>query len=116
MTEAELHRAVAKYLAHALPLRCVWTTVGHGGGGRVRGAHLKAAGVRAGWPDVQLCWDGRLLCVELKAPKGRVSDAQRACHDDLIAAGAGVAVCRSIADVEAALREWGIPLRAVASA
>lgn len=51
--EKALHAAVAQFLARALPLRCPWTTVPLGGGGKIRGAHLKAAGTRKGWPDIE---------------------------------------------------------------
>lgn len=112
MTEAQLHRAVAAFMALGMPSDAVWTTFPAGGGGRVRGAMLKAAGLRAGWPDIQVLYKGRLHCLELKTKAGVVSNDQRACHRDLTRAGAEVFICRSVEDVCLALRCAGIPLRA----
>lgn len=119
MSEAQLHRQTAAYLAQALPEDCAWTTFPAGGGGRVRGAQLKAAGLRAGWPDVQILWyvgsnRGVFVCLELKTLKGRLSDEQIACHFDIRKAGGYVFVCRSLDEVEGFLRGFGIPLRATA--
>ena len=43
-----------------------------------------------------------------KTLTGTVSPVQRACHKALVRAGALVAVCRSIPDVEGTLRGWGL--------
>lgn len=112
MTEAQLHRQAAEYLAVALPPECVWTTFPAGGGGRVRGAMLKAAGLRAGWPDIQVLHDGKLHCLELKSKAGVVSQEQRDCHRAITRSGGEVYICRSLDDVDLALQCAGIPLRA----
>jgi hypothetical protein len=46
----------------------------------------------------------------LKAPQGRISDAQAWCHRQLRMAGAPVFVCHSIAEVKDALLSMGVPL------
>lgn len=110
--EAALHRAVAAYLRVALPEDAVWTTFPAGGGGRVRGAQLKAAGLMAGWPDIQILHHGKLICVELKAARGRLSDTQAATILRIQAAGGLTVLAYSVADVETMLRAYGVPLRA----
>jgi len=40
-----------------------------------------------GFPDLTIVGHGTIFCWELKGPRGRVSDAQRAWIDDLVAAG-----------------------------
>lgn len=121
MTEAQLHKAVADYLAVALPTEgCVWTTFPAGGGGKVRGAQLKGRGLRAGWPDIQIVWElgpahhsgCGVVCIELKTEVGALSAAQRSCHEAIYSAGGDVYVCRSVDDVHAALSRHSIPLRA----
>lgn len=120
MTEAQLHRAVAAFLTAALPEACVWTTFPAGGGGKTRGALLKAAGLRKGWPDIQILWHAehleryrlRFIGIELKTAKGRLSDEQIVCHNDIHRMGGSVLTCRSVDDVETLLRAKGIPLRA----
>lgn len=112
MTEAQLQRAVAGYLSWALT--APWTAMPAGGGGEMRGKILRGMGLRPGWPDLQLVGPGGVYYgIELKAEKGVLSKAQVECHSTIIAAGGHVAVCRSLEDVQAALRIWGIPLRAV---
>lgn len=48
----------------------------------------------AGWPDLVLCRPPRLLFLELKSEKGRLSEEQRSWLMDLSACGAEVAVIR----------------------
>lgn len=114
--ERALHNAVAAFLRAALPGDVAWTTVGHGGGGKVRGAQLKAAGVMPGWPDLQVLipygGHGRLLGIELKAARGRLSPEQIDCHQRIERAGGEAIVCRSVEEVETALRIRGVALKA----
>lgn len=112
MTEAQLHRAVAYYLAASLPSDVVWTTFPAGGGGKVRGAQLKSRGLRPGWPDVQLIYKGQFIGLELKTEKGALSDDQRACLAAIKKAGGIVFVCRNLDGVAFSLYQCGIPLRA----
>ena len=61
-------------------------------------------------------WDGRieggrLHGLELKSRAGRLSDAQVAYRDALLAAGGDYVVARTLDDVAFALAGWGVPLR-----
>ncbi len=115
--EQTLQIQVAQYLRLALRAPTLWTSIGHGGGGRVRGAKLKAAGVAKGWPDLIIMHPlpgGQytfVLGLELKSAKGRQSPEQRAMAVSFRAVGGHYAVCRSIDEVVAELRAIGIPLR-----
>jgi hypothetical protein len=102
---------VAQYLAAVLPPEVAWTAFPAGGGGKRRGAFLKAMGLRPGWPDIQIVYCGVYHGIELKARKGRHSDAQRAVLGHLAEDGARVTTCRDLDTVGAALRAWGIPTR-----
>ena len=113
--EQAFHIAVARYLDLALPPEYPWTTIGHGGGGKVRGAILKAMGVKPGWPDIIVLGARRVIGLELKAAKGRMSRDQVELHSALMRAGALVYVCRDLTDVESALRDSNILLRATFS-
>lgn len=110
--ERDLHKAVAEFLAVALPKSAVWTTFPAGGGGKVRGAHLKARGLMAGWPDIQIIYRGIFYGVELKAVDGRLSPEQRACADAILKAGGRYCFARSINSLEGWFAIFGIPLRA----
>lgn len=117
--EAALQAQVARYLDATLRPPSFWTAIGHGGGGLIRGAQLKRMGVKKGVPDIIVlhpvasagseygCW---LIGIELKAPKGRQSPEQVAVQAAFEQAGGMYHVCRSVEEVEDALRSDGIPL------
>jgi hypothetical protein len=73
VTEAELLTAV-RAACRQLPVRCYHTRY--------------SVGSEPGFPDLVIVGRGGVLFRELKGPRGRLSDAQRAWLDDLRAAGA----------------------------
>ena len=110
--EDNLHISVAQFLDLALPPDACWTTVEHGGRrGKREAARLKAKGIKPGWPDIHIVYRGRSINIELKAPGGTLSTAQKVMHERLTLAGALVYTATQIEQVEGFLR--GImPLRA----
>ena len=114
--EAQLHKAVAAYLRLALKPPTIWTTIGHGGGGKVRGAQLKAMGVMPGWPDILIMVPDEnatfIVGIELKAAKGTLSDDQKAMQKAFYSAGAVYHVARSVDMVATHLRAAGVTLYA----
>ena len=109
--EEDLQRTVVKFLRKHLVGNSVVFHVPNGGRrGFLEAQRFKRMGVLAGMVDLGVVNDGRLIGLELKAGKGRVSDTQAWCHRQLNAAGAYVFVCRSLDDVIAALKETGVPL------
>lgn len=113
--EQALQMAVARFLTFAAPegSGVEWTAFPAGGGGRRRGAFLKGMGLKAGWPDLLVVHAGQLHGIELKAPRtGRVSSRQGDTIQRLYRAGVTTHVCRSVEEVERALRLSGVPLRA----
>ena len=114
--EQALQQHVARFLTVALTGDAYFSALPLGGGGRLRGAILKGMGTAKGLPDIIVLNEGRAIFLELKAPKGRVTEAQHECHAALKRAGCPVYVCRSIDDVERALRDSGVPLRIVGEA
>ncbi len=100
-----------EFLDLALPPGARWSTFPAGGGGLVRGAQLKARGLKPGVPDILICYRSQTLAIELKRPKGSLSDDQKRCHAALRAAGITVATCHSVAEVETFLKHYcAIPL------
>ena len=112
-SEAQIHTAVEEYLSRALTPNVRWTTFPAGGGGRVRGAKLKASGLRAGWPDLQFVHPktGVLHTIELKASNGYMSDEQGDVINALCVSYAPSAGARSVVAVDRLLREWGFPMK-----
>jgi hypothetical protein len=78
----------------------------------VEAAKFRAMGLLAGLPDLGVMWPaGRTGWLEIKADGGRLTDLQRACHEDLRALGFSVETVRSIDEALAAVARWGCPIR-----
>ena len=74
---------------------------------------LKADGVLAGVPDIGVPLPhGKILWVEVKAPGGCLSPAQKAFRDHIMATGGMWALAYDISGVERACRLYEIPTRA----
>ena len=87
---------------------------------RAAGALRKAMGVRTGFPDLCVMWPGGFAGLELKAPPPAKVDKsdpdQLAWRDRFDACGWPWAMCRTFDEVEAFLRDIGVPLRLRAAA
>lgn len=115
--EADLQRAVVAALYAALPpnaiVQCCANEIRAGGAKGRRDQGLAVSmGVYAGFSDLIVIVGGRVLFLELKAPKGVLSPAQRAFRDRVCAQGFGWALVRSIDDALQALRDHNFPSRA----
>jgi hypothetical protein len=112
MTEAQFHRTVADYLDWCL-LPPAWYTTFPAGWfkGKVTGGILRGAGLKAGMPDILIWYNGFTIGMELKTPRGRLSEAQRSTRKRLEQAGVKYIVCRDLQDVVNNLEMLQIPLR-----
>ena len=76
-SESTIHTEVAdwlRFVERELEEPLVWTSVvNEGRRGFKTQAMIKRHGMRKGWPDVTILHNGQLLCIELKAAKGRLS-------------------------------------------
>lgn len=92
MPESQLQSAVLKYL-NSLP-ECVAENVSGGA-------------TQSGRADINACYKGRCLKIELKDPKTGYQPTQQQLHylDKWSAAGAITAVCYSLSDVKTLLEE-----------
>ena len=115
--EQELQKAVVWWLAVAAPdllYFSVPNAVNVKGGGRA-GAFNKEMGVRPGVAD--FCFilpHGRAAFIELKAPKGTQTDTQKEFQKECTKRQVPYHICRSLDEVEAVIREWGVRLRIAA--
>lgn len=110
--EAALQAACWVYSQQVLPEECDFASVETktGRNDRMAGMFRKAAGVRAGQPDAQITWRGRITYVEYKF-KAPISDIQHKRHAELRRAGAEVFIVRSVAGLAAVFGGLGVPLR-----
>ena len=66
----------------------------------------KKLGMRVGWPDLELFYMGRVLFIELKIEKRKVTKLQDECHTDLTMNGFDVVVIRSVVDFIHLVDRW----------
>ena len=105
--------AIMQFLDRALPSSCYAFAVPNGGKrDRITGAILKREGVKAGVADIIVMRNpGLCALIEVKTVKGSLSNSQKAFRDWCAANGFPYAVVRGIGDVQAALLDWGVPLK-----
>ncbi len=106
MTERRLQSAVAGYLRAVLTAETFATAI-PGGDGQM----TTAPGYVSGTPDYLIVHNGKALFIELKTPRGRLSDAQIDTMHAVENADSVVKVCRSVEDVAAVLAQFRIPTR-----
>ena len=114
--EADLQRAVVQALRFALPRtaiihHCANEVTEAGPRGAKRQAILVGMGVHAGFAELMVLSDGRVLFLELKAAKGRLRPSQEAFRDAVLAQGFGWAMVRSLYDALGALADHGFTSR-----
>lgn len=116
--EAPIHKSIVQYLRATLPHGWVVQSTPNKPRSKIAGAQEKRMGAVKGWPDIAIYGNaeeaGELVrtvtyFLEVKAPKGRVADAQHEIHDRLQDLGFPVGVVRSVDDVRALVREWRLP-------
>ena len=116
--EADLQRAVVVALRFALPKgaivhHCANEVTEAGPRGARRQAILVGMGVFPGFADLIILCDGRVLFLELKSLKGRLSLAQEGFRDAVLALGFGWALVRTLDDALGTLADHGIITRVV---
>jgi hypothetical protein len=74
----------------------------------IEAAIMRGLGVRAGVPDIIAIKAGRAYAIELKAPGGRITEAQRAAIAAMEAAGAYCCVAEGLDRALAVLENWGL--------
>jgi len=117
--EADLQRAVVTALRFALPKgaiihHCANEVTEAGPRGAKRQAILVGMGVHPGFADLVILCAGRVLFLELKSLKGRLSPTQEAFRDAVKAQGFGWALVRSLDDALSALADHGLTTRVAA--
>jgi VRR-NUC domain len=107
--EDAIQRAVFEHLAVRGAPRLFAFHPANGGYRRpIEAARLKGLGVRAGVPDVIVIHRGQVFAIELKAERGRATDAQLQATEDIRAAGGHAQVCYGLDHALAVLEGWGL--------
>ncbi len=111
--EGPIQRAILHYLRATLPHGFLIQSTANKPRSRVQGAREKAMGAVKGWPDLAIYGPARygatVWFAEIKAPGGKVSDAQKDVHDRLMGLGFNVRILRSVEDARKAVSDWRLP-------
>jgi hypothetical protein len=127
--EVDIHQACAEALDKLLLPPAVWACYPAGATQLTaqQVARYSRLGLKRGWPDLIIIFDGRIFGLELKRKGGRLSktrvsrtrrgsprilDGQKDVFKRLAAAGMTIAVAHSVDEMLAQLARWDIPLRA----
>src|SRR5690348_16200205 len=82
MTESQIHNQFVAWLRkHEIPY--------------LRHRMDRKSGIQTGWPDFTVLWMSRVVCIEIKTSKGRVSNQQHRVIDFIRRTGNRVEICRS---------------------
>jgi hypothetical protein len=113
VSESELHRVVADFLNWVMLPPAIWTTFPAGWGklGKATAGRLKASGLKEGFPDILLFYDGHAFGIELKTRKGKPTPVQLEMFNSLNYAGVQVHICRRLEEVRDVLVRYKIPMR-----
>lgn len=112
-TEHDIEKAITAFLRVALPNDAVSFHT-NGGGFKLSVyelSKLKGAGYISGVPDRCIIWKGQAYFLECKSAKGVLTQSQKEMFPRFEAAGARIAIVRSVDDVHDTLVEWGFPLK-----
>lgn len=106
--EDNLQMAVADYLRIACPNVLWWHTPNGGKRNAREAGRLKRMGVLPGVADIVLHWGNKKAAMELKVGQRTQTANQTTFMHQWIHHGGQYAVCRSLDEVQAALKIWGV--------
>jgi len=101
-----LHEARCNFLFFSVPNEGMGSAKTGAGIGRMM--RLKKMGLRSGVADLVFVKYGRVYFLEMKAPKGVMSDTQKAFQMDAWRVDAFYSVAHSVEEAENTLRLWRI--------
>ena len=112
-TEIQRQTTFLGMLRIAAPSVMAWAVPnGHNRGLKDR-VKAKKEGLRAGVPDLTLCWNHGVAFLEFKDGKGKPAPAQVDLLNYLQAAGHRCAIVRTPEFALSLLAEWGAPIRSI---
>lgn len=104
--EDKLTMAVLQLIALKYRQVFVWHTPNEGRRTAFERFKAKALGVVSGVSDLILISDGKLLALELKTGKNRMTENQKTFHDAILKNGFWVAVAYNVEQVDCVISDW----------
>lgn len=111
--EDEIQIAFFEWAAWALPdsVTAFWVPNGLGKFSPALAKWAKRMGLKAGVSDIVVVWPGHVAFIEVKSPRGIITDAQAQFLGRMGVAGHFTSVCRSVDDIISTLRIAGCPIK-----
>ena len=107
--EQQIHRAVVQHLRQRGVKGLVYLHPANGGFRRLAEAKIfSGLGVRPGASDLLLWHQGKSFALELKAPKGKPTEAQLQFLADMEKAGVRTCLAEGLDPALATLERWGL--------
>ena len=113
--EFPIHAACYQFLVTALRNAVVFHPANEGEREEYQAERLKRLGLLPGVADLIVITGGRVYAIEVKAPGGRMTEAQLRFSEDIRVAGGEFACVTSLDELRLALKAWGIKTREVAA-
>ncbi len=114
--EQELQISVVRDLRRLLPNDAIIFAIPNGGWrSRTEAAIMQGMGTLAGIPDLAICHQGETVFIELKGPKGTLTDNQERVIKALRDTKFTVCVARSLDEILSALKNCGMATRVKAA-
>jgi hypothetical protein len=107
--ELQIHTTVVEHLQLRGKRDVLWLHPANGEWrNKITGAKLRRMGLLAGASDLLLWHDGKSFALELKAPGGRLTEAQKLFFARFADAGGHTAVGEGVDGALASLAGWGL--------
>lgn len=117
MTRAEdqIQRSMVQWLETCIdppPLGPYWSAVNPlPNKSKAQAGMSKAMGMKAGVPDLIMCWKGKFIGIEVKPPGKYLSSVQSQTHMAISYVGGLVHVVHSVDELQAFLLVLGVPIK-----
>lgn len=110
--EGPIHRSILQWLRVQFPRAVIHHSPNETKWRSEKAMHVvakaKSLGTLPGFPDLVMLHEGGFYALEVKNPRGQLSDAQRAVGEAIQSAGGRWALVRSIDDAKIACSRWGL--------
>lgn len=104
--ESEIQQSAVSWFRYAYPSYIIAAIPNGGSRNVLEASNMKREGVLAGFSDLIVIADHKVLFVEIKTPSGRQQQSQREFQHRVEVLGHRYVVCRSLDDFMQKVKDW----------
>ena len=104
--ESEIQQSAVSWFRYAYPSYIIAAITNGGSRNVLEASNMKREGVLAGFSDLIVIADHKVLFVEIKTPSGRQQQSQREFQHRVEVLGHRYVVCRSLDDFMQKVKDW----------